>query len=191
MLKLFSVVGIALIVFPCYYGHAKDLSVEGDKYFENRQWDKAIDEYKELLSKNKNQPEIYFKLGNTYSKKGDLDKAIEALKKALSQGLNIAKIHYYLGNVYHKMDKMDKAIVEYKQAIEINSKLIAPHYNLGMIYLDKKKTDLAIKEFTKVIFLDHDYANAYLNRAKAYELKGDRANAQNDYNSSRHAPGAC
>ncbi|MEK7789444.1 MAG: tetratricopeptide repeat protein, partial [Planctomycetota bacterium] len=84
----------------------------------------------------------------------------------------------------------DKAIVEYKQAIEINSKLIAPHYNLGMIYLKKKKTDQAIKEFTKVIILDHDYANAYLNRAKAYELKGDRANAQNDYNSYQHAKAA-
>ncbi|OHC19271.1 MAG: hypothetical protein A3K25_12820 [Planctomycetes bacterium RIFOXYB12_FULL_42_10] len=116
--------------------------------------------------------------------------ALEALKRALSQGLNIAKIHYYLGNVYHKMDKTDKAIVEYKQAIEINSKLIAPHYNLGLIYLKKKKTDPAIKEFTKVIILDHDYANAYLNRAKAYELKGDRANAQNDYNSYQHAKAA-
>ena len=71
-----------MIVFPCCYGHAKDISVDGDKYFENRQWDKAIDEYKESLSKNKNQPEIYFKLGNAYSKKGDLEKAIEAFNKA-------------------------------------------------------------------------------------------------------------
>ena len=82
MLKLFSVVGIALIVFPSYYGHAKDLSVDDDKYFENRQWDNAIDEYEKLLSKNKNQPEIYFKLGNAYSKKGDLKKAVEAFNKA-------------------------------------------------------------------------------------------------------------
>ena len=60
MLKLISVAGVALIVFTCRYGHAKDISVVGDKYFENRQWDKAVDEYKESLSKNKNQPEIYF-----------------------------------------------------------------------------------------------------------------------------------
>src|SRR3989337_4477012 len=82
MLKLISVVGIALIVFICHYGYAKDISVVGDKYFENRQWDKAVDEYEKLLSKNKNQPEIYFKLGNAYSKKGDLEKAIEAFNKA-------------------------------------------------------------------------------------------------------------
>ena len=69
MLKLIFVVGIALTVFPCCYGHAKDISVDGDKYFENRQWDKAVDEYEESLSKNKNQPEIYFKLGNAYYKK--------------------------------------------------------------------------------------------------------------------------
>src|SRR5574342_1084634 len=82
MLKLFSVVGIALIVFPCCYGYAKDLFVVGDKYFENGQWDEAVDEYEKLLSKNKNQPEIYFKLGNAYSKNGDLEKAIEAFNKA-------------------------------------------------------------------------------------------------------------
>ena len=51
MLKLIFVVGIALTVFPCCYGHAKDISVDGDKYFENRQWDKAVDEYEESLAK--------------------------------------------------------------------------------------------------------------------------------------------
>ena len=50
--------------------------------------------------------------------------------------------------------------------------------------------DHAIKEFTKVITLDHDYADAYLSRGKAYELKGDRVNAQNDYNSYQHAKSA-
>jgi tetratricopeptide (TPR) repeat protein len=122
--------------------------------------------------------------------KGLYRDAIEALTKALLQGSNIAKIHYYLGNIYHKMDKTDKAIVEYKQAVEANSRLVAPHYNLGIIYLKEKKADQAIEEFTKVIFLDHDYANAYLSRSKAYELKGDRANAQNDYNSYQHAKSA-
>ena len=129
-------------------------------------------------------------LGIVYFVKGSYNDALETLKKALSHDSNVAKIHSYLGNFYNKTDKTDKAIVEYKQAIEINSKLIAPHYNLGAIYLKKKMADQAIKEFTKVITLDHDYADAYLNRAKAYELKGDRANAQNDYNSYQHAKSA-
>ena len=50
--------------------------------------------------------------------------------------------------------------------------------------------DQAIEEFTQVIVLDHDYADAYLNRGKAYELKGDKTNAQSDYHSYQHAKSA-
>lgn len=360
MLKLFSVVGTVFVLLTSHCGYAKDISVSGDKYFETGQWDKAVEEYEALISKNSNHPGLYFKLGNAYCKKGDLEKAVEAfhkatllkpdyaeayqrlcevsaqiespddelkvclkelqknpndadihnklgliysrrnlfyeakreyetaiglapkkaeayfnlgvlyqdvhthdkaaemyekaiavlpqydkahfnlgiayyktgrveeciseykrvielnpeyvdafvnlgiaffvkgsyseaigvLKKALSKSSNGAKIHYYLGNVYNKMDKAEDAVIEYRQAIEANSKLVAPRYNLGVIYLREKKADLAIEEFTKVIILDHDYADAYLNRSKAYELKGDRANAQSDYNSYKHAKSA-
>ncbi|HHT9127952.1 MAG TPA: tetratricopeptide repeat protein, partial [Candidatus Wujingus californicus] len=73
---------------------------------------------------------------------------------------------------------------------KINPKLVAPHFNLGIIYLNKKMVDQAISEFSNVIMLDHDYADAYLNRGKAYELKGDRVNAQTNYNSYQHAKSA-
>ena len=46
--------------------------------------------------------------------------------------------------------------------------------------------DQAADEFTQAIVLDHGYAEAYLNRGKAHELKGDKINAQNDYNSYQH-----
>ncbi len=360
MVKFFYALGIAVAVFVCHCGYASENSVVGDEYFEDGKWDKAVDEYENLLSKNKNQPEILYKLGNAYCKKGELEKAVEAfnkatqlkpdyadayqrmsevsmqlevpaddlkdcignvqkdpnntnahmklgmtyykrnlfdeakreyetvigldpkntdayfnlgvlhqdfgshdkavemykkavefspnhdkahfnlgiafyqtghleasvseykrvieinprytdayvnlgivyfvkgdyksalvvLKKALSFGSNTAKVHYYLGNVYYKMDKTDKAIAEYNRAIEANARLVAPHYNLGVIYLKKKMADQAIKEFTMVIILDHDYADAYLHRSKAYESKGDKVNAQNDYNSYQHAKSA-
>ncbi|HHT9123449.1 MAG TPA: tetratricopeptide repeat protein, partial [Candidatus Wunengus sp. YC63] len=99
MLKLFSIVGIALTLFTCRYGHAKDISVVGDKYFENGQWDKAVDEYEKLLSKNKNQPGIYFKLGNAYYKEGNLEKALEAFNKATLLKPDYAEAYQRLSEV--------------------------------------------------------------------------------------------
>src|SRR3990172_7915691 len=116
MLKLFSFVGIVLIVFPCCYGHAKDISVVGDKYFENRQWDKAIDEYEESLSKNKNQPEIYFKLGNAYSKKGDLEKAIEVFNKATQLKPDYSEAYQRLSEVSMQIEVPDDEMKEIGRA---------------------------------------------------------------------------
>lgn len=134
--------------------------------------------------------DAYINLGIVYFVQGLYSDALQALEKALSLGSATDKIHYYRGNVYNKMGKTENAIAEYKKAIELNPEMIAPHYNLGLICLKKNMIDEAIQEFTEVIMLDHDYANAYLNRGKAFELKGDLRSAQNDYNSYQHAKSA-
>lgn len=150
----------------------------------------AISEYERVIKINPNYVDAHVNLGIAYFVKGAYNDALKALKRALTLNSNAAKIHYYLGNIYNNLGKLDKAVLEYEQAVKINPKLIAPHYNLGIIYLKKKMADRAIAELTTVIILDHDYANAYLSRGKAYELKGDHKNAQNDYNSYQHAKSA-
>ena len=135
MLKLFFLVGIALIVFPCCYGHAKDLSaVGGDKYFENRQWDKAVDEYEKLLSKNKNQPEIYFKLGNAYSKKGDLEKAIEAFNKATQLKPDYSEAYQRLSEVSMQIEVHEDELKVCLKEVQKDPNNADAHLQLGLTY---------------------------------------------------------
>lgn len=162
----------------------------GIVYYQTGRLEESASEYKQVISVNPDYADAYVNLSLVYFIKSFYFDAIESLKKALPLGSAPEKIHYFCGNIYNKMDKKNDAIAEYKKAIKINSKMIAPRYNLGLIYLEKKMVDEAIEEFTRAIVLDHDYANAYLNRCKAYELKDDLSNAQSDYNSYQHAKAA-
>src|SRR3990172_9097403 len=185
MLKLFSVVGIALIVFPCCYGHAKDISVDGDKYFEN-----------------KNQPEIYFKLGNAYHKKGDLEKAVEAFNKAtqlkpdyseayqrlsevsmqievpedemkvclkkVQKDPNNADAHLRLGLTYYKRNLFDEAKREYETAIGLDPKKAEAYFNLGVLCQDTNTHDKASEMYKKAIEISPGYDRAHFNLGIAY-----------------------
>lgn len=55
---------------------------EGNKFYEAKEYDKAIDSYSKILDQNIESADLYFNLGNAYFKNGDLGHAILNYLKA-------------------------------------------------------------------------------------------------------------
>ncbi len=55
---------------------------EANKYYETKDFDKAIETYNEILSKGMESAALYYNLGNAYFKKGDLGQAVLNYQRA-------------------------------------------------------------------------------------------------------------
>lgn len=77
-------VGVAFFIgwaSPTFASPADDFA-KGNQFFQNKQYQQAIDSYRLVLSAGQESANLYFNLGNAYFKKGDLGYAILYYLKA-------------------------------------------------------------------------------------------------------------
>ena len=78
------------VIIPFYYCYPQkddillqDIFSQANLFYEEKEYDKAIAEYKKILEKKVESGNLYYNLGNCYFKKGRLGKAILNYEKAL------------------------------------------------------------------------------------------------------------
>jgi tetratricopeptide (TPR) repeat protein len=112
------------------------------------------------------------------------DQALADFKQALALDPNNAQAYFDMGAVYQALDKIDAAIDSFTQGVELENPdsgcKICAYMRLGQLYFAQADFDRAIEAYTHAIELDPNYADAYIERAKAYVAKGDPAAAQAD-----------
>lgn len=111
--------------------------------------------------------------------------AVEYLSTAIKLEPNNTNALYCLAMYYQDKQMMDEAEELYKQILDINANHKDAWHNRGWIELFYYNDyDLAIEYFTKAIQADNQFIEAHSNRACAYELKGDKNNAEICYKSA-------
>jgi len=132
-------------------------------------------------------------LGTVYSGCGELDKAEAVLNKSLAlfESLkskeNLSVGYGLLGGIYQNRGELDKAEAMYKKALAVAESLgnkvdvATAYFSLGIVYYSRGNWDGAIADFGRAIELNPNFANAYLGRGKANQLKDDFEGALNDF----------
>jgi len=112
-----------------------------DTYFEmglvsyyNKQNDKAIEQWENAVSLNKNNVKAYICLGIAYNEEEMYDNAVKILKRAIEINPKYATLHLVLARIYEQNEMLDDAIYEYSEVIEINQEAVDIHYILGTLY---------------------------------------------------------
>lgn len=90
---------------------------------------KAIEEQKEILSKQKEKVEEWILLISAYHYSGDEEKAYETVLKAIEKFKDVADIYVYAGDICKKLDKFDEAFDYWDKAIEIDGKCYDAKYS--------------------------------------------------------------
>jgi predicted Zn-dependent protease len=85
------------------------------------------------------------------------------------------------GAYYLRRGMADDAIVCFTKYTELRPDTAHSFYLLAWAYLQKKDAEKAITEVKKSIALDADYSPAFNVLAQAYELKGQKAEARENY----------
>ena len=136
---------------------------------QNRQFNRAINEYKEALKLNPDMIEAISNLAITYAQIGQNDKAIATLQKALKQGHKEPYIIYHnLAVIYKNMGNLDESLKYYKKTLETDPFPLYTYIDIGNFHFRNKKWYNAINNFRNAI-------NYRLNMKAFYEgrLKKD------------------
>jgi tetratricopeptide (TPR) repeat protein len=157
-------------------------------YADDRQYRRAIDEFRKALSLNPGAANVHANLGGVYVAKGLYKKGIDAYEKALKLRPQKAKFYNDLGNIYYHMlreyklsSKTDlegandhiaihdaqelyqKSLDNYRRALQLNPIDAGFHNNLGDLYYLEQSYQRALGEYKLAIKCNSYYTEAYNN----------------------------
>jgi len=129
-----------LLICSGWIETTKSLNQKGNKEFQAKRYESALEAYRRAQVKKPDQPDIRYNLGTTLYQVDQFQDA----QKQLAQALTLAKAKalkaeawYNLGNADYRLGKFDEAIRAYRNALEINPNDRDAKYNLEL--LQKKK----------------------------------------------------
>lgn len=103
----------------------------GETFYNARNFEGAMAEFRETISLNPDWPEARCALGTVLYLNGNYDDAIVELSKAISLRPDYAIAHCNLGKTFYEKGNREEAIAEFHEAICIDPKQVELHCFLG------------------------------------------------------------
>ena len=129
--------------------HPTSLEVIYKVYFHLKKWEKSIECLKELIRRDRHNPELYYNLGIAMEKIASKKEDYEDIIKTLMRGINL--------------DKGNEAIRLRCEDIAVRSRMLNPDHYL------RKKISLQNEKYG-----DYYYERNYIDKAKYYYKRGIR-----------------
>lgn len=148
-------------LIPAYFNR-------GVVYQQLAEYEKAIQDYHQVLEFEADNALCYYHRGNCYQNLDQHYEAIQDYSKALEFDSNYAVAYNNRGNSLRKLGKDREAIQDYSKAIELNDENALVYNNRGTSYLNSGAPGPAIKDYLRAIELTPDNATFHFNLACAY-----------------------
>ncbi len=126
---------------------------------EQKQYQYAIDNFRQVIQNDQNCEEAYFSRGNAYYMLKDYDKAFDDFSKVidLQSHNHLNWQSYYLrGLIYYQRKDFEHTIKDGNAAIEMNDEYSQAYYIQGLGYLGENLKDKAQYDFNKILTLSND-----------------------------------
>jgi hypothetical protein len=169
---------------------------QGKAYYDNKEYDKAIEQFKKASKASPDSIVIYYATGLCYQAKGDFKNALSCYKKCIDCGIKERDCYIRVAEMYDQAGNKKEAYVRYKKALRITEgyKNIGDvkvtditaekFYNLALACKDNPKNIKSIMELTNIYEQNGDYkaGNYYLKNLlreavplyKPYKLEEDK-----------------
>ncbi len=112
---------------------AEQYAEEGVKYAKDKQYDKAVESFKQAIKLNPNLAAAYHGLGNIYGDTGRVIEALEPLKTAARLDPDNALIHLNLGITYGNLRRTDDALAELNIAKQLSPNDARVYLGMGNV----------------------------------------------------------
>ncbi|MBF0523160.1 MAG: tetratricopeptide repeat protein [Candidatus Omnitrophica bacterium] len=99
---------------------ADEFNAEGVKYFQEKQYDSALESFQKALNIDPKSTDALFNMGGVYSKKGEYDKAVENFQKLVLLKPDDGGAYYALAVADYFSYKYDEAIKNYDKSQALN-----------------------------------------------------------------------
>jgi|GEM_PF-421820 len=179
------------------YQYALQMHTKGE-------YEKAINEYKNIIQISEPDSDLYVNLGAAYQALEDNEKAVNAYKKAVEINDNNSTAYYYLGTAYFGAEDYEKALKAYQKALAINpedenikeaiesSKQVMTDKILekGIIEYNQGKYKQALLTFNTALITAPENADIYYHRGMVYDALEKYPLAISDYKHAvKYEPG--
>ncbi len=154
----------------------------GAKYSRINQFEKAIQDYNQVLAINPQQKDIYSNRGCAYLSLGQMNKALEDFNKSIELNPHDAVAYYNRGQLYQLQNRLDLAMADFNKSVEINPANPTVFVTRGELYKRNHQDDQALADFNQSLNIDPDNVFALLNRGQLYEVQEKYALALDDFN---------
>ena len=137
-----------------------------------KQYDKAIDYYKQAAKYKYNGAKTYSLIANSYFQKKDTVGALQVLQDGLKEYSDNGILLVEVINVYLNANKIDAAMKYLDIAIAQDPKNASYFFAQGTLYDKLQKPEEAANSYLKAIEYKEDYFDAYYNLGALYYNKG-------------------
>jgi len=147
-------------------------------FFEQGQYDKAIQQIEKAIQKSPGNPDLYSTKGVFLHRMNDVTQAVEAYKKALKVAPDHTFSHYNLGLIYMKQNRVLQAIQEWEAVIKAKPDDVDAIFNIAVALSHMGKSHQAIPFYCKVVQIAPEHVQAHQNLGVIYRDEGDFSKAK-------------
>ena len=151
-------------------------------YFEQGNYDKALQQINNAIQKSPNNPDYYSTKGVFLHRMNDIPRAIEAYQKAIEVFPGHTFSHYNLGLIFMKDGKILQAIQQWEEVIKNKPDDVDSIFNIAVALSKLGKTKQAIPFYNKVLEYDPYHVMTHQNLAVIYRDELDFAQAKKHFN---------
>lgn len=148
------------------------------QYFQNKEFDKALDYYEKLYNK-KSPQQFYSQYLNCLIETKDYKKAEKIVKKHIKQNPDFLNFQVDLGVVYTKSDEPEKAKSAWEQAVK-SIKYDDQVFSLANAFINIRQFDYAIATYLKGRKISQTNYPYNFELAEVYKTKGDKLEMINE-----------
>jgi tetratricopeptide (TPR) repeat protein len=149
----------------------------GNFYREEKRWDEALTHYKNGLSLEGSQADVYRLMGEVYHAQKAHQKAAEYYRKALDAGANFVTVGTKLGNVLQGLGHFEEAIPYYERALEVRPNYLGALTNLARALYSLRRNEDAVWPLEKIVTLARDQSIHFQRLGLVYYQLGRTADA--------------
>ena len=155
--------------------------LQGEKYYKNAEYDRAIAEYTSSLNRHPGFIEAIISRGNAWMKKRDFARAIDDYNRAIRIDGKRAELYNYRGFARAERGETRLAIEDYTSAISINRSYIDALVNRSHAYYQTGDYEKTIEDCDRVISLQPSNAVVWNRRGSAWYAREDDDKAIRDF----------
>jgi len=119
--------------------------LNGEIYYMNKNYAKAIIEYQEVISQDSSSARVYFQLAKSYLNLNKHNQGLKNLKIAKRKEPHNTEIRKLLADLYLQKDNLNKSLAEYKYLYQKNPDDAKIGYRYSWILTRQQKYDTAKK----------------------------------------------
>lgn len=150
-------------------------------FFEQGQYDKAMQQIEKAIQKAPGNPDLYATKGIFLHRMNNVVHAIEAYQSALRVAPDHSFSHYNLGLIYMKQNKTLQAIQEWEAVVRAKPRDTDAIFNIAVALSHLGKSKQAVPFYKKVLEIDPDHVQTHQNLGVIYRDEGNFSQARHHF----------